>query len=226
MKRAGLIPDSVGPETLARYFDVSRESLEKLEIYVAELLRWQKRINLIASSTISTVWHRHVCDGLQLADFIENTDDSIVDLGAGCGIPGIPVAIAMQDRGGPPPLVMIESNARKCAFLRHVSALCEINTRIINARVESVNDSALQRSLDIVIARGLAPLAELLELVEKLPRHPQRMLFLKGQDVDVELTEATKCWNIAFRIHQSRTRTNGCVLEIYEARRVRRSNST
>ena len=117
-------------------------------------------------------------------------------------------------------VVMIESNAKKAAFLKQVSRLCSLNTRIINARVELLGKSDLQQVVDMCVARALAPLPGLLELTAPLPVHPQRLLFLQGQDVDVELTEATKCWNISFCKHSSRTQQNGCILEIHEAKRV------
>jgi hypothetical protein len=117
-------------------------------------------------------------------------------------------------------ITMVESNAKKCAFLRHVSRLCEMNTRIANKRIESLTDSDVERPMNVLTARALAPVAKLLDLVEKIPVRPQRMLFLKGQHVDVELTEATKCWNISFSKHPSKLSADGCILDISEAERV------
>ena len=220
MAQTWLIPDSVTPDDLPEIFDVSRESLDKLRIYVAELLHWQARINLIAPSTIDQVWHRHICDGLQLCDHLSGNESLIVDIGSGAGIPGIPLAIWLAGTSSAAEVVMIEANAKKAAFLRHVSRVCSLNTRIINARVELLGKSDLQQAVDVCVARALAPLPGLLELTAQLPVHPQRMLFLKGQDVDAELTEATKCWNISVCKHSSRTQKDGCILEIHEAERV------
>jgi 16S rRNA (guanine527-N7)-methyltransferase len=220
MAQTWLIPDSVTPDDVPDLFNVSRESLEKLRAYVAELLYWQARINLIAPSTIDRVWHRHICDGLQLCDYLSGDEKLIVDIGSGAGIPAIPLAIWLAEKNTAAEVVMIESNARKAAFLREVSRVCSLNTRIINARVELLGKSDLQQVVDVCVARALAPLPGLLELTAQLPVHPQRMLFLKGQDVDAELTEATKCWNISFCKHSSRTQQNGCILEIHEAERV------
>jgi len=220
MAQTWLIPESVTPDNLPELFNVSRESLEKLRIYVAELLHWQARINLISPSTVDQVWHRHICDGLQLCDHLSGTERLIVDIGSGAGIPGVPLAIWLAEKNPAAQVVMIESNAKKAAFLKQVGRLCSLNTRIINARVELLGKSDLQQVADVCVARALAPLPGLLELTAQLPVHPQRMLFLKGQDVDAELTEATKCWNIAFCKHSSRTQQNGCILEIHEAERV------
>jgi 16S rRNA (guanine527-N7)-methyltransferase len=209
------------PPDLAECWNVSRESQDKLNLYAAELVKWQATHNLISPATIPEIWTRHIADGLQLADLIEPGTTHIMDIGSGGGLPAIPLAICLQDRGHTGVQVtMVESNAKKCAFLRHVSRLCKIDTRIANKRIESLTDSDVERPLNVLVARALAPLAKLLALSETLPVRPQRMLFLKGQHVDVELTEATKCWNISFSKHPSRLTADGCILDISEAERV------
>lgn len=220
-----LIPENVTPDELPDICNVSRESLEKLRTYVAELVHWQASINLISPATVGQVWHRHVCDGLQLADYLSGEEEQIIDMGSGAGIPGIPLAIWLAEVNPYAEVVLIESNSKKAAFLRHASRLCKLTTRIINSRVELLGSSDLQQAADVCVARALAPLPTLLDLTAKLPFRPQRMLFLKGQDVDAELTEATKCWNISFSKHSSRTQPNGCILEINEAERVSTDNT-
>jgi 16S rRNA (guanine527-N7)-methyltransferase len=221
-----LIPEDITPEMLPDFFNVSRESLDKMKAYVAELLHWQASINLISPATVDQVWHRHVCDGLQLIDHLDGTENQIIDMGSGCGIPGIPLAVWLDAVNPGSEVVMIESNAKKAAFLRHASRVCRLSTRIINTRVESVPAAQLRRAADVCVARALAPLPALLDLTARLPFRPQRMLFLKGQDVDAELTEATKCWNISFSKYSSRTELTGCVLDIKEAERVSKNHST
>lgn len=214
------------PASFAETWNVSRESLEKLEIYAAELLRWQKTHNLIAPSTIPQFWDRHVADALQLVPYVRAARSNIVDLGSGGGVPAIPLAIVLQSPDHQPLITMVESNAKKCAFLKTASRSCGLNTRIINKRIESLTDSDVEQPVDVIVARALAPVAELLELVGKMPVRPQRMLFLKGQHIDAELTEATKCWNISFSKHPSQTAPDGCILEIKEAERVNPDPST
>lgn len=220
-----LIPEDITPDKLPECCNVSRESLEKLKAYVAELLHWQASINLISPATVGQVWQRHICDGLQLADHLSGNENQIIDMGSGAGIPGIPLAIWLAEANPRAEVVMIESNSKKAAFLRHASRVCKLTTRIINSRVESVSGSDLQQPADVCVARALAPLPALLDLTARLPFRPQRMLFLKGQDVDAELTEATKCWNISFSKHSSRTLLNGCILDINEAERVSKDNT-
>lgn len=215
-----MIPSDVQADNIDHYFNVSRESIDKLKLYVDELLRWQSHINLISSSTIPEIWHRHICDGLQMAAHIKPTDRNIVDLGSGAGIPAIPLAIALQGAGYGARVIMIESNAKKASFLSQVIRMCKLDSRIILNRIESADSLELNQIVDVCTARALAPLSKLIDLSSKLPLHPQRMLFLKGQDVDVELTQATKCWNISFIKHSSRTQKTGCILEIKEVERV------
>ncbi len=197
------LPDNIGPDTLAEHFNVSRESIDSLVRFAEELIRWQPRINLIASGTAHDVWRRHICDGLQLYDHIRATDCNIVDIGSGAGLPAIPLAILLREHSPQARVTLIEANSKKAAFLRHASQICKIHTRIISARLESLQVEELGASVDVVTARALAPLVKLLDLVEKMPVHPQRMLFLKGQDVEAELTQATKCWNISVSRHKS-----------------------
>lgn len=214
-------PDQVPacPEGFAERWNVSRESQARLTRFVSELCRWQRTHNLVASSTLEEIWTRHVADGLQLARFIEPADGHILDLGSGGGLPAIPLAIALADRNTPHQVTMVESNGKKSAFLAAAARLCKIDTRIINARIESLTDSDVERPVSVLTARALASLPDLLEISARLPFRPQRMLFLKGQHIDAELTEATKCWNISFSKHQSETSPDGCILEIREAER-------
>ena len=160
-----------------------------------------------------------MADGLQLARYIDKDDDHILDLGSGGGLPAAPLAIVLQERNPDVLLTMVESNGKKAAFLAAASRICGIHTRIIDKRIESLTDSDVERPVSVLTARALASLPDLLEMSAGLPVRPQRMLFLKGQHVDAELTEATKCWNISFSKHPSETSSDGCILEIKEAER-------
>lgn len=222
------MPSSVQPDAdprppagFAERWNVSRESLARLELYASELLKWQRTHNLIAKSAKAELWDRHIADALQLTPFLSTASSNIVDIGSGGGIPAVPLAVLLQERPNGPILTMVESNAKKAAFLRTASRLCGIDVRIINKRIESINDSDVKQPVDAIIARALAPVSELLDLVAAMPVRPQRMLFLKGQHVDAELTKATKCWNISFSKHPSKIAPEGCILEINEAERVR-----
>jgi 16S rRNA (guanine527-N7)-methyltransferase len=137
------------PEDFVRCWNVSRESQAKLNQYATELLRWQATHNLISPGTIPEIWTRHIADGLQLADLIQPGTRHVLDIGSGGGLPAIPLAIVLEERWPSEVLItMVESNTKKCAFLRHVSRLCELNTRIANKRIESVTDSDVERPIE------------------------------------------------------------------------------
>ena len=193
--------------------NVSRETLVKLELYGRQLKNWNSRINLVGRKSLNDIWRRHMLDSLQLAAW--DRDDAkkgpLIDLGSGAGFPGMVLAIA-----GVPDVHLVESNSRKCAFLREVAISTDTNVTIHNARIETL-DPLLGR---VVTARALAPLVKLLPLAYKHMVENGQMLFLKGQDVDTELTEATKCWNMVTCHSASLSDKAGTILQLTEISRV------
>jgi len=158
----------------------SPEALAKLEQYEHLITQWNKAINLVAPSTLSNVWDRHLLDSAQLWPFI-GADKTIIDLGSGGGLPGIVLAIA-----GAKHITMIESDKRKCVFLREVSRETKLdNVTVINERIEKNKaDKA-----DIVTARALAPLKQLVEWATPFLKEDGKMVFLKGADVHYEIND-------------------------------------
>ena len=120
--------DSV-PERIAERFDVSRESLARLKVYVALLLKWQGRINLIGPAEAETIWTRHVADSLQLMPLIGPRPGRIVDLGSGAGFPGLVLAIMLGGQAGDD-VHLIESNGKKVVFLRQAARITDSSVRI------------------------------------------------------------------------------------------------
>ena len=160
---------------------VSRETEARLSIYVDLLRRWQTIKNLVGPSTLVEIWTRHIADSAQLVDLAPNAK-RWVDLGAGAGFPGLVVAIVLADRPGVQ-VELIESNARKCAFLRDVIRATEAPARVHPGRIEAVLPT-LQGSVDVVTSRALAPLPELLAFSGALLRGGALGLFLKGAETD------------------------------------------
>ena len=202
-------------ETSFSNYNVSRESVERLKIYVETLVKWQNKINLIGLSTKEDIWNRHIIDSLQVLEIIQsqNRNLKIIDLGTGAGIPGIIVAIARPTWQ----IHLVESNSKKVAFLYEVARLTNIKPQIHLARIENL-DIATRVDFDWVMSRALAPLPELLELSYSITRKA-KALFHKGQDVDVELTATTKCWNMEFQRHASLIDAQSSILEIIQVRR-------
>src|SRR5262245_33054607 len=210
------------PERVAAAYDVSRESRDRLQAYVDLLVKWQSRINLIGPATLSSIWTRHVADSLQLLPLLGPKPGRVVDLGSGAGFPGLVLAIMV---GGQPgnEIHLIESNGKKAAFLREAARITNSFARIHHGRIEHMDVETIGGVADIVTARALAGLSELVAMVAPLADQHTRALFHKGQDVDKELTETTKSWRIAATKHPSRVDPTGCIVEIRGFRGAKRS---
>jgi 16S rRNA (guanine527-N7)-methyltransferase len=186
---------------------VSRETMERLDRFVALLLQWQQTTNLIAPSTVPHVWTRHIADSLQLLDFTRADLAPVarlwVDLGSGAGFPGLVLACALADRPGVA-VHLVESNAKKAAFLREAARVTGAPAVVHGVRIEKLTESFEGRA-EIITARALAPLDGLLGHCFGLWTPGTQALLHKGQDVDAELTEATRYWNMQAELVPSRT---------------------
>lgn len=190
---------------------VSRETAARLDRYVDLLVKWQAKTNLIAPSTLPQLWTRHISDSLQLLDLAPSAK-TWLDFGSGGGFPGVVLACAMAEHPGAS-VQLVERNAKKAAFLREALRVTGAAGTVILADIGDYVDS-LQTPIDCVTARAVAPLHMLLGYAEPLIRRGAKALFLKGQDVESELTEATKYWNIEPNLHSSRTGGHGWIVEL------------
>jgi 16S rRNA (guanine527-N7)-methyltransferase len=194
---------------------VSRETADRLDRFVALLLDWQSRINLIASSTVPVLWTRHIADSLQLLALAPEAR-RWADLGSGAGFPGLVIACALAD-SLPAQVHLIESNQKKAAFLAEAVRVTGAPA-IVHAERSDDFIKKLDEPLDIVTARALAPLQRLLTIAYPLLKRGAKGLFPKGQDVDAELTEAAKCWSIQASLVPSRTDPRSRVIVISAAK--------
>ena len=193
-----------------RLTPVSRETQQRLETFVALLLQWQQKTNLISPATIPNLWTRHVADSLQLIDLAPNAK-IWVDFGAGGGFPAIAVACALAERPGAQ-VHLVESNGKKAAFLREAIRATGVPAVVHQKRIEDCGDGFGDK-VDVVSARALAPLTMLCAYVAPFIAQGAVGFFLKGQDIDAELTEATKYWNIRYEVVPSKT-GDGVVLKV------------
>jgi 16S rRNA (guanine527-N7)-methyltransferase len=191
-------------------FDVSRETQEKLELLERELRRWQAIKNLVGPATLSQIWDRHIVDSLQLLDLAPKAK-TWVDLGSGAGFPGLVLAIAGQERGLK--VHLVESNSRKCSFLRQIARLTNAPATVHEARLETIVPEFVGKA-DIVSARALASLTQLLEWTEPMLKAGTIGLFPKGRDAESELTEARKRWTFEADVLPSRTDSEARILRI------------
>jgi 16S rRNA (guanine527-N7)-methyltransferase len=188
----------------AALIDVSRETQERLAAYVALLTKWNARINLVGPATMPDVWRRHILDSAQVHPRIADAG-TLVDLGSGAGLPGLILAIL-----GGPQVHLIESDARKCAFLHEAARVTGTAVTIHNRRIEAAPAIAA----DIVTARALAPLAQLLDHAVRFLKPAGKCVFLKGARQADELTEARKTWHMGVTERPSLSDPSGVILEV------------
>ena len=200
-----------GPEEFASETGVSRETLSRLKAYVGLLTDWNARHNLVSKASLAEVWQRHVWDSAQLVPLIPSTAKTLVDLGSGAGFPGLVLALLLKERLA---VTLYEATRKKADFLRAASERLEL---AVCVRSERIEDAAKIR-FDVVTARACAPLPKLLEYAQHFAGPGTVFLFLKGQNVGVELTEAHKSWRMKVRQHPSLTHPFGAILEIRELR--------
>ncbi len=191
-----------------RITPVSRETAERLDRFVEHFLKWQRVVQLVAPSTLQTLWTRHIADSLQLLPDIEDARE-IVDVGSGGGFPGLVLSIAAPDKK----FHLIESDTRKASFLREAARVADSSAEVYAGRVESVAKQ-ITTGIHSVTARALAPLPKLLEFTAPFMKVGAKAAFLKSQDIDDELTIAAKSWQFNHRLRQSVTDPRGRILLI------------
>ena len=190
---------------------VSRETEARLDRYVDLLLEWQAKTNLVAPSTLPNLWTRHISDSLQLLTLAASAT-VWVDLGSGGGFPGVVLACALAETSSAT-VHLVERNAKKAAFLREALRVTNSPGTVHLAEIGDIVDR-ITGPADCVTARAVAPLYQLIGFAEPLVRQGAKALFLKGQDVEAELTEATKYWKIKPHLHSSRTGGHGWIVEL------------
>lgn len=186
---------------------VGDDQCARLAIFATILEKWQARINLVGRSTLRDVWRRHLLDSAQLLPLIPVETRVLIDLGSGAGFPGLVLAIAL---GSQTQVHLVESDLKKCAFLREVNRVTDAGAEIHSCRIESLEGI----KAEVVTARALAPLTQLLGYAAPLIAPGGRALFLKGRTHAEELTEATKTWKMRHHLIPSLTDPTGAVISV------------
>ncbi|MFY0681985.1 MAG: 16S rRNA (guanine(527)-N(7))-methyltransferase RsmG [Thalassovita sp.] len=190
--------------------DVSRETMDRLEIYAALLEKWNPRINLVSKSTISDMWQRHFVDSAQIFDLGPQDARSWVDLGSGGGFPGLVIAIIAAELRPDQKVTLVESDARKSTFLRTVVRETGIKADVLTDRVEKI----ASLGADVVSARALADLSTLLGFAKHHLKPEGTCLFPKGVSWEKEIKDAGESWRFEHESLKSGTETGAVILRI------------
>jgi 16S rRNA (guanine527-N7)-methyltransferase len=212
-----------GPKAFAEAFKVPRETMHRLNRYAELLAEWQTRQNLVGPSTLPHLWDRHFADSAQLIALASNAR-LWLDLGSGAGFPGLVVAI-LKAEGPDFHMHLVESTAKKCAFLAAVAEATDAPVEIHALRIEELARGAHKLEPEIVSARALAPLPQLLDLAAPFLGPRTRGLFLKGRDAERELAAAAKRWSFASRLHPSLTAPDSAIVEITDLTQRKKGKS-
>ena len=173
---------------------------ENFEKYIEKLVKWQKAINLISPKTIPNLWERHFLDSLYLYDFVKEKQN-IFDIGSGAGFPGMVLSVA-----GIKNITFIESDERKCFFLKEIKKDYSLNCEILNDRVENINKKA-----NTIIGRAFAPLDRFLNLCENLISKDTEIFLLKGININEEINITKNNWNFDYSLYKKQ---NGFIIKI------------
>lgn len=194
---------------------VSRETFERLQIFERLVQKWNPKINLVSRSSLENIWDRHILDSIQVFRSVSSSLKWI-DLGSGGGFPGIVVGILARDESPDTHVVLIESDQRKCAFLRTAVRETDINCTVLSERIEQ----APPQNADVLSARALASLSDLLPFCERHLAKGGIALFPKGVTWKSEVAEAEQSWRFDVEPIASVTEPGAVILKIKGATRV------
>lgn len=182
--------------------------MARLTAYADLLTDWNSRHNLVSRSSLEHLWQRHMWDSAQLAPLIPESAKTLADLGSGAGFPGLVLTAMRPDMQ----VSLFEATAKKCAFLREAAAAMGLDVAVVNARMED----APAQAFDVVTSRACAPLPRLLGYAHRFTGPGTLCLFLKGQNLGEELTEAHKCWSMKASQRPSLSDPSGAILDVRE----------
>lgn len=195
--------------------DVSRETFDRLECYVEVLKKWNPKINLVSRSSIEHIWTRHILDSKQVYD-LADPQPLWLDMGSGGGLPGIVVAILAAEKSPETKVTLLESDQRKCAFLRTAARECGVEVTVVSERIEKVPP----QNAGILSARALADLTQLLAFSERHLSKTGTALFPKGVTWKKEVEAAKTTWQFEHELHHSLTEPGAVILKIKGVSRV------
>ena len=200
----------------AAELNVSRETFERFEIYVSLIEKWTTKINLISRGSLPFVWTRHIRDSLQVYQCGPDRFDHWVDLGSGGGLPGVVVAILAAESPQQKKVTLVESDGRKAAFLRTALRETGVPGHVVCSRIEALDPQAA----DVISARALADLGQLLAFTERHLTPGGVAIFPKGVTWQDEVAAARMSWSFQLETHDSQTEDGSVILKIGDVARV------
>ena len=198
-------------DTFTRFSRVSRETITSLKKYEDILINANKTLNMVGKSTINDIWTRHFLDSVQVIDFIDKKDKTLIDLGSGAGFPGIVVALAAKDRKIPIKIKLIEKSPKKANFLKDLIDKLNLNVEVHN---QNVLAEQIVFTDDVFVARAFKPLAIILELIHNKAKKWKKIFIFLGKTGKNELLQASKIWDIEYKQRVSVTSNDSIVIEI------------
>jgi len=198
-------------DTFTRFIQVSRETITSLIKYENTLIKANKTLNLVGNSTITDIWTRHFLDSVQVIDFIDKNDNTLVDLGSGAGFPGLVLAIALNDRKIPLKVKLIEKSPKKIKFLKDLISELHLDVEVINQNILEDSKKLLE---DVFVARAFKPLKIILQLIHNKAENWKKIFIFLGKTGRSELLQASKSWDIKYKQRMSITSSDSIVIEI------------
>ncbi len=203
-------------DTFSTITRVSRETITSLKKYENTLIKANRTLNLIGTSTIKDIWNRHFLDSVQVIDFIEENDKILVDLGSGAGFPGLILAITSKDRKIPLKIKLVEKSPKKVKFLRNVISELSLDVEVIN---RNVLEDPKKLIGDVFVARAFKPLQIILQLIHSKAENWKKIFIFLGKTGKSELLQASKIWYIKYKQRVSITNDDSIVIEINEIKK-------
>ena len=207
---------SIQIDTFYRLTQVSRETIISLKKYENKLIIANKKLNLIGNSTINQIWTRHFLDSVQVIDFIDKNNKTLIDIGSGAGFPGLVLAITLKDRKIPLKVKLIEKSPKKTKFLKNLAKELNVNVEVIN---KNIFEYSKKLSDDVFVARAFKPLRIILELIHNKTENWKKIFIFLGKTGKNELLQASKIWDIEYKQRVSVTSSDSIVLEINKLRK-------
>jgi len=192
-------------EEVIKNYNLQKEEIKKIDIYIRELKKHNATTNLVGASTLLNPWERHICDSLQIMSVIKNKNKTILDMGTGAGLPGVVLSIIGYNH-----VTMVDSKIKKTNFVEHALKLLNLKGAVVNSRLENLK----KQNFDYITSRALSSLNNLFNYSLLFSNKNTTLVFLKGRNVNNEIIEAKKNFSFDFKIFKSKTSGDGNLITI------------